>query len=214
LTSGDVRLVEWHPDLESATIDLLARAFSTNPIHIAAFGVESVVACNRDFFRAGLSLFRGRRLVAMDGPRVIGFAHWAESPHCRIPAGQRLRLVPVMLRSFGLRPTLRVGAWLSAWGKNDPPGAHWHFGPIGVAPEAQRKGVGRRLMDAYCGTLDERGSVGFLETDKPENVSFYRKWGFAVTTQATVIGATTYFMTRPKKPSSVHSQGTFQPTRQ
>ena len=199
MTSDTTRLVDWSDDLQPATIDVLARAFVTNPIHIAAFGVEAVARCNRDFFLVGLSLFRGRRLVAMDGARVVGFAHWVQSPFCQISAGQRVRLVPAMLRAFGVRPTLRVASWLSAWARNDAPGAHWHFGPLGVAPEAQRKGVGRRLMDAYCAALDRQSAAGFLETDKPENVSFYRKWGFDVTSRADVIGATTYFMARSAK---------------
>lgn len=189
-------IADWRSDLEAATVDMLSRAFVNNPIHIAAFGAESVLACNRTFFRAGLSLFRGRRIVAIDGTKVVGFAHWVESPACQFSMGQRLGLIPTMLTGFGLQSTLRVGSWLSAWAKHDGAGRHRHFGPVGVDPDARGKGIGRRLMNVFCAELDGQSAVGFLETDKPENVTFYRKFGFEVSREVDVIGTTTYFMTR------------------
>ena len=181
--------------MEGATIDLLARAFARNPLHIAAFGA-TVLDKNRAFFRAGLPLFRGRRIAAVDGSTVVGFMHWVESPACQMPVGQRLRLVPVMVRELGLRSTLRVGSWLSAWATRDSDERHWHFGPIGVDPNLQGTGVGRSMMEAYCTALDGKSAMGFLETDKPGNVSFYRKFGFDVVQEVPVIGVTTYFMAR------------------
>jgi ribosomal protein S18 acetylase RimI-like enzyme len=189
-------VVDWRPDLTDATVDVLARAFANNPIHVAAFGADSVVERNRVFFRVGLSLFRGHRLAVVEGSRVLGFMHWVESPGCKLSAGQRLGLVPTMLRGFGIRSTLRVGSWLSAWAANDRGGSHWHLGPIGVDPQIQRKGAGRLLMDVFCSALDEEPVLGFLETDKEENVGFYEKFGFEIEKEVEVIGAKTYFMTR------------------
>ena len=77
-----------------------------------------------------------------------------------------------MVRGFGLGSALRVGSWLSVWSKSDPKTAHSHLGPIGVSPEAQGQWIGRRLMDAYCNELDRTGEAGYLETDRPENVTF------------------------------------------
>ena len=37
---------------------------------------------------------------------------------------------------------------------------------------------------------------GFLETDKAENVAFYRRFGFEVVREVEVIGTTTFFMAR------------------
>jgi GNAT superfamily N-acetyltransferase len=191
-----VHVVEWRPELTTATIDVLSRAFARNPIHLAAFGADRVVERNRTFFRAGLTLFRGRRLAAMRGADVVGFVHWIESPGCQVSLGQRVGLVPAMMRGFGLTSTLRVGSWLSTWAKNDVRGPHWHFGPIGVDPAVQGQGVGRLLMERYCTALDGAGSVGCLETDEPENVAFYQKFGFAVAKEVQAIGTTTFFMVR------------------
>jgi hypothetical protein len=42
-------------------------------------------------------------------------------------------------------------------------------------------------------------SPGYLETDRPENVGFYRKFGFDVTGTASIEGVLTYFMRSPKR---------------
>ena len=179
-----------------ATIAMLSKAFAGNPIHVRAFGADRVLARNDTFFRVGLSVFGGDRLAALDGSRLVGFAHWVESPGCRVTAVQRVRLLPALVRGLGIRASLRVSAWLSAWAANDPADAHWHFGPIGVDPDFQGRGVGRQLMTAFCAALDERSASGFLETDKPENVRFYERSGFGVIGEVPVIGVPTYFMAR------------------
>jgi ribosomal protein S18 acetylase RimI-like enzyme len=191
-----MNVVEWRPELTDATVDVLSRAFAKNPIHIAAFGADRVIARNRAFFRSGLGVFSGRRLVAMDGSQVVGFMHWVDSPGCQLSLGRRVRLVPAMLTGFGLRSTLRVGSWLSAWAQGDHDDPHWHLGPIGVDPEVQGTGVGRLLMDMYCSAVDAAPALGFLETDTSENAAFYKKFGFEVVKEVKVLGTTTYFMAR------------------
>jgi hypothetical protein len=51
-------------------------------------------------------------------------------------------------------------------------------------------------MESYCLELDRTGNAGYLETDRPENVAFYQRFGFVVTGTATVLGVETYFMRR------------------
>ncbi len=138
-------------------------------------------------------------MMVIDGDKVIGFMHWVESPGCRYSAGKRLSLVPTMLRGFGLASTLRVGPWLSAWAKHDDAGHHVHFGPIGVDPRFRGKGIGGRMMKYFCSVLDATSAVGFLETDKVENVGFYKKFGFDVVSEAQVIGTVTSLHRRAAK---------------
>jgi len=101
-----------------------------------------------------------------------------------------------MVKGFGLRSAMRVGSWLSVWSKRDPAERHIHLGPIGVSPDAQGRGVGRRLMERYCHHLDEMGVVGYLETDRPGNVTFYTKFGFQVVGTALIHAVPNYFMRR------------------
>jgi len=191
-----MEIVEFRPDMVEATADLLSRAFSENPLHIAAFGKISILEKNRAFFRNGLGLFRGRRLVATEGSRIIGFIHWVKSPGCQFSFAERIGLLPVMLYELGPGAALRVSSWLSAWAKRDVKETHLHLGPVAVDRDFQGKGVGSRLMQIYCAELDGIGESGYLETDKSQNVEFYRKFGFEVVSESQVIGVQTYFMTR------------------
>jgi hypothetical protein len=56
-------------------------------------------------------------------------------------------------------------------------------------------------MDYYCAQLDVSRKRAWLETDRPENVTFYRRYGFETTRQASVIGVENYFMCRPSHPA-------------
>ncbi len=182
---------QWHGD----AAQLLARAFVTNPLNVAAFGRDQL-ARNEAFFRAGLPVMYGPKLVALDGPRLVGFIHWVEAPGCRVPAGAKVRMLPGMVRGFGLRSALRVGRWMSTWEKHDPHDDHLHLGPIGVDPAMQGKGLGRQLMARYCEAADAAGLPGYLETDRPENVPFYAGFGFRTVAEVPVLGVTNYLMRR------------------
>ena len=174
---------------------VLARAFVTNPLHIAAFG-PGEVAKSEAFFRLALNVMRGPMLVATGDSGVLGAIHWVDSPGCRYSRLEKLRMMPAMIRGLGLPSALRLASWLSHWSRQDPAEPHSHLGPIGVSPDAQGRGVGQRLMERYCAQLDRVGGVGYLETDRPENVPFYRRFGFETTEQDFVLGVPSYSMIR------------------
>jgi GNAT superfamily N-acetyltransferase len=62
----------------------------------------------------------------------------------------------------------------------------------------QGQGVGTALMRYYVEQLERGKAAGYLETDRPENVSFYKKFGFVVRYEEKVIGTTTWHMWRPQ----------------
>jgi hypothetical protein len=76
---------------------VLARAFITNPLHIAAFGTPNF-ASNEAFFRAALAVMRGTKLVAVDGSRILGVIHWVRSPNCQFSGAEKLRMAPAMMK--------------------------------------------------------------------------------------------------------------------
>jgi GNAT superfamily N-acetyltransferase len=159
------------PEMHLEAARLLASAFVTNPLHVAAFG-PGAQARNEAFFRLALASMKGPKSVALIGTRVVGVIHWTDSPGCQFSTVAKLRMTPSMIRGFGLLPALRVGTWLSRWSRHDPPQPHSHLGPIAVAPEAQGQRIGQQLMEHYCRQLDPLRRASYLETDRPENVAF------------------------------------------
>jgi ribosomal protein S18 acetylase RimI-like enzyme len=81
----------------------------------------------------------------------------------------------------------------------DPDDRHVHVGPVGVEPGAQGLGIGAAMMRVACDRLDDDGELGWLETDKPENVVFYRRFGFDVDVEDLHLGFPVWFMRRPPR---------------
>lgn len=74
---------------------------------------------------------------------------------------------------------------------------HWHLAELGVRPDAQGRGVGRALLDAFLICVDERGAPAYLETTRPELVTWYGSSGFEVRERVVVWGgAPTWTMLR------------------
>lgn len=186
-------------EMTEEVLNLLARAYATNPINRAALENSSVER-NRAFFRIGLQTMNGSRYVAKVGGKIVGMAHWVDSEKCQPPALDKLKLAPAMIRDLGWKSSLRIMKWLSVWSAHDPKTVHSHLGPIGVDPNVQGKGVGSALLRTHCQDLDRRNLTGYLETDRPENVPIYEKFGYRVINQTQVLGIVNYFMER--KPTS------------
>jgi hypothetical protein len=47
--------------------------------------------------------------------------------------------------------------------------------------------------------MDDKEDLAYLETDKPENVRLYERFGFVVTSEADIIGVQCWFMRRYPK---------------
>lgn len=177
-------------------IRVLARAFVANPLHEAAFGAGNL-KLNEAFFRAGLPVMRGPKTVAMEGSRVLGLAHWVQAPQCRYGAGQKLALMPTLIKGLGFGPAMKLRKWLDAWDKLHPAEKHLHLGPIGVAPEARGRHIGHALMEMFCAEVDRTGAMGYLETDRAENTVFYERFGFETFHAGWALGVQCYYMKRP-----------------
>ena len=90
----------------------------------------------------------------------------------------------------------KVIRWFGRWCRLDPEEPHVHLGPIGVAPDKQRQGVGTALMRCYIDYLEREKAAGYLETDRPENVEFYKKFGFSLRSREELIGTPVWYMWR------------------
>ncbi|MGH7796660.1 MAG: GNAT family N-acetyltransferase [Candidatus Binatia bacterium] len=193
-----VTLKTFSADRLDDCVSLLADAFVSNPLHRSAFGHDRLDQ-NRAFFRIGLRhMFIGRSFMALDdGDGVAcGYVHFNAWPNC-LPAPEELpRAVATQLQPLG-EAIPQVIRWFGRWCRLDPAKPHVHLGPIGVAPNRQRQGVGTALMRCYIEHLEREKASGYLETDREGNVEFYKKFGFVLLRHEELIGTPVWYMWRP-----------------
>lgn len=64
--------------------------------------------------------------------------------------------------------------------KFHPTEPHWYLPMIGVDPMHQGAGIGSALMTEALKAVDLDGSVAYLESSNPRNISLYQRYGFEV----------------------------------
>ncbi len=199
LGTVEVRPIE-SAELKTAAL-VAARGMRDNPLHVAAIGdnPQRRVRVMRRVFSRLLTLPGRPTLGAWDGARLVGVADSAEVGQCQPSMRERLRLAPAMVMAGRAAP--RMAQWLTAWAEHDPDRPHSHFGPLAVDLDVQGRGIGSLLLSTYCRRLDDVGMLAYLETDRPENVRLYERFGFVVTAEAEVIGVENWFMTREVRSS-------------
>lgn len=178
---------------------LLGRGMADNPVHMAAYrGSEK----DRERRHARLmgALLAASPALAVEGVEqggvLIGVAASAPPGRCRTPSAARLRLLATAC-SFGVPTAIRLKRWTDAWAAHDPDEPHVHLGPVAVDRHRRGQGVGSLLLLRHTGRLDAIGAVGYLETDRPDAVSFYRRFGYAEVGRSTVLGVPTWRLRRP-----------------
>ena len=190
---GDTR-----PDEVPAAIAVVARAMSTSPMSTAVIRGDRAkrVRYLTMFFTRLYRVARNQRpLVARLDGRVIASTNDLVGGACRFSIRERLSAAPDLVRS-NPAVTVRTLRWLNDWEHRDPDAPHSHYGPFGVEPSLQGRGVGSLVMSEYTRRLDQAGEDAYLETDKPENVALYGRFGFEVVEQAEVLGVANWFMWR------------------
>jgi ribosomal protein S18 acetylase RimI-like enzyme len=184
-----------------AALGVLARGMRDNPVHVAVFGddPERRQERLRRVFEGAFDAmgWQTNMLAARDADgTILGVCGALPPGGCRMDLGQQLRVMPRLL-SNGPRVAVRAMRWLGAWARRDPDERHWHLGPIAVDAHLQGRGVGSKLMEVFCARVDAAGEEAYLETDKPENVRFYERFGFEVVGEQAVLGVPNWFMIRP-----------------
>lgn len=126
--------------------------------------------------------------ITRDG-RVVAAASWlrpGETPRgwwreARISARSARALLRGQNRLKGL-------AILDQMATHHPTEPHWYLALLGVDPAHQGSGLGGQLLRSRLARCDEQGVAAYLETQKPDNLPFYERFGFAVTKEITVAG--------------------------
>jgi len=197
------------PDSQHAAAMLLAEGMRDNPLHVRMYGPNPARRERRlRRFLGHLIAYvgsNGRLIGAYSQDELVGVLGMIQPGRCR-PAGlDRLRFAGVILADNPPHAVLRIGRWLAAWARNDPPEPHWHLGPMAVRPEFRRQGIARRLAKRGCAHIDSLGDAAFLETDLAINAAFYESLGFVVIRHEPVLGVPNWFMRRAPHPDAVMS---------
>ena len=124
----------------------------------------------------------GAAYAAVHGDTVLGIALWLPPGAFPWSAVRKLRATTSFIRVWAADPW-RFGTFTRLGmnsEKNHPTDRHWSLEALGIRPEAQRKGLGSRLVEPVLQRADSEGIDCYLETSNPENVGFYERFGFRV----------------------------------
>lgn len=131
-----------------------------------------------------LELRRSEHLIFMDDDG-IGAAIWKAPTKWKMPNGDLVRVMPAMLRAFGIKAPRMIGA-LSAIEKVHPKDEHYYLEGLGTRQDMQSKGVGSAVISYTLDRCDAEGMPAYLESSNPRNVPFYARHGFEVTGEIVV----------------------------
>ncbi|MEZ0447065.1 GNAT family N-acetyltransferase [Cellulomonas sp. ICMP 17802] len=170
------------PEGIAETASVLAAALADDPGFVHLFPVRARRERElRALYRMTLSdsVRYGHAFVTrLDGAVTGAIALYPPGTYPMTPARwwrQALRIVRIALHtrehSLGI---IRFGDVTSAGVPSDA----WYVEALGVRPDLQRAGRGKRLMATVFELIDSAGGPSYLETTKPDNVAYYTALGY------------------------------------
>ncbi|WP_459960652.1 GNAT family N-acetyltransferase [Nocardia sp. IFM 10818] len=169
---------------------LLARAFVDDPMTMWLHPNASArLAKQHTVFelqaRYALASGNGIELAVDQSAGLVGAALWL-APHRRSPA-MTLSERATLWRAYGRHYGRAAAATRLIWSSHvqEP---HRHLLSIATAREFRGRGYARHLMESGLDRCRAEGLPAHLETSKPENLPFYGRLGFEVTTTVALPG--------------------------
>ena len=164
------------------------------------------------FFRTALRhLGPGGKVVTLRDAdnRIVGVAAWLAPGGYPQPLRTQIAAVPGSFRALYRRPRALVDgtSYLNAVAKAHPKAPHWYLYLLVVDPEIQGHGGGTMLLNDQLSGIDSDGVGAYLETQKHDNVAFYRRFGFDLVThlQPVISGPPIHTLWRPGPLQRSHS---------
>ena len=136
--------------------------------------------------------------VAEDGGEHLGAALWLKAGKKAFDLSvlKQVSLTPLMLSIAGFGGMQRGFALADRLETYHPKVPHAHLVFLGVATNAQGRGVGSELLKHTLAPLDATGTVAYLECSTPRNVALYQRHGFEVTGEFDLPNLHMWTMTR------------------
>jgi ribosomal protein S18 acetylase RimI-like enzyme len=168
----------------------LASAFQDDPVIAWVFPDEhrrrGVLAAFMEFRLRELAFPHDEVWMTAGGAAA---AVWLPPPgRWQLPRSQRLRLLPPLVRFFGLR-TASVLAGLERMEQRHPDNrSHWYLFILGTEQAAQGQGLGSALLAHMLAHVDADGMPVYLESSNERNLALYGRHGFEVTSEVAIPG--------------------------
>lgn len=197
-TTGAIAVRELTAEEVPIAIGVAARAFRDSPPTRVWFGDDPLrrLEAQHRMFDAFLTALVDPPLVgAFAGPALVGLLGYQREDSCIGVRAPAMRDYPRPSWA-GADEYERVLEWLFTWGDHDPREPHWHVAPVAVDPPTQGMGFGSALLEEFCARADGARTMSWLETDKPQNVRLYERFGFEVTEEMDILGAHNWWMRR------------------
>lgn len=111
----------------------------------------------------------------------VGVAVWVLPQAVEVQDGERLRKRAYLHKVLGERGCLSYGSivdYMSARARTVVASDAWYLSIVAIAPEAQGRGLGARLLAPTLAEADAATAVCYLETFNPRSLRFYERLGF------------------------------------
>lgn len=163
--------------------ETLARAFHDDPVvtHLQG-GRYHHRRARMGFEMLGRNMLEHGRVLRTDDFEAA--ALWARPGHWRMPVWSIVRTLHLSLGAYRTG-TFRALAWLSRVEKVHPAEPHYYLEVLGTDPSHQGRGWGSRLVQPMLDVADDERVGAYLESSKPSNVPYYRRFGFEVVREIT-----------------------------
>jgi GNAT superfamily N-acetyltransferase len=159
---------------EASTIDVLVRAFSTDPVAQWIWPDPQQYYMH---FPSFVRVFGGKAFIHRSADYVDGYAGAALwLPPDVLPDEDVL--ISIFQHSVSEQSQNNVFALFDQMGHYHPSESHWYLPLMGVDPLKQGKGFGSALMQHALMRCDRDNQPAYLESSNSRNIPLYERFGF------------------------------------
>ena len=159
-----------------ACLEILSDGFYDDPVMSWLFCNETLrTQTLKEWFRFWSELFGDAARLEQDASGD-GAALWA-IPYPGTPEPETMA---PMVKMVAAHQGERTGEVLRGFGGIKPPERdYWYLNAIAARRGERARGVGARLLQPVLEEADQQRIPVYLESSNPDNLSFYRRFGFA-----------------------------------
>ena len=170
----------------------LGRAFYDDPVSVWIMPDDNARAAHLRKFFATVThhhhLAGGGVEVASDGSAIGAAALWDPPGRWKQSAREQLMMLPSFILGFGPRLSLgrKLGDLFARMKQEHPDEPHWYLAVLGSDTVVRGKGYGQALMRSRLDRVDAEHAPAYLESSKAENVPYYERFGFEVSSEIVI----------------------------